>query len=113
MARSKTPDYNPDKESHTEHKFIVQPAWPSVARQDGVTLPSGRKAAWGKSKRFFLKDEKEARELQQEHRNDLVVTRVRYPHRSDRGHVYFFGQMPAMPWHRYDENGRRIREDKV
>lgn len=102
-SRSEIPDYNPDKEGHVDHKFIVQPAWPSEAQKDGVESPDGRFLKYGKEKRFMLNDESVARELQKEHRNDLVVTRVRYPHRSDRGHVYFFGQWPEMPWKKKKE----------
>ncbi len=37
----------------------------------------------------------------------ITTTRVNYPHPSDRGHKYTFAGI-AMPWHRFDENGKRI-----
>lgn len=37
----------------------------------------------------------------------VTTTKVNIPHPSDRGHKYTF-QVPAMPWHRFDENGKRI-----
>ena len=40
---------------------------------------------------------------------DVTVTKVAYPDIRDRGHRYFFGQLTKpLPWHRYDENGKRI-----
>ena len=39
----------------------------------------------------------------------VTVTKVAYPDIRDRGHRYFFGQLTKpLPWHRYDENGKRI-----
>lgn len=108
MPRSETPDYNPDKDGHVEHRYVVQPAWKSGTYASGILAPDGRYLKYNREKRLMVKDEKLAREIQQQHRNDLVVTRVRYPGEADRGHRYFFGQMPAMPWHQYDENGKRI-----
>lgn len=100
MARSETPDYNPDREGHRKHKFIVQPAWKSGMKKKGINLPDGRFAKYNREKRFMLNDEKMARDVQKEHRNDLVVTRVNDPDIADRGHNYFFGQIPEMPWKR-------------
>lgn len=31
---------------------------------------------------------------------DIIVNRVNYPDHRDRGHRFFFGQMPEMPWKR-------------
>jgi hypothetical protein len=41
-----------------------------------------------------------AREIQKDHRRDLAVSRIFSNDPADRGHVYFFGQMPEMPWKR-------------
>lgn len=35
----------------------------------------------------------------------VTVTRVKYPAVADRGHKYFFGSMPEMPWKRKRNNG--------
>ena len=101
------PDYNPDKEGHVDHKFIVQKAWPAHDTSTEVNTSKGP-LAFGHEDRFVVKDPALAREIQQDHPADLAVTRVRYPHQADRGHRYHFGQLPAMPWHKYDEQGRRI-----
>lgn len=104
---SKTPDYNPDKERHVDHTFIVQKA----DRSAGNTIDvGGKQIKLNKEGRAFIKDEALAREIQTEHRFDMAVTRMRTPSVSDRGHRYHFGQMPAMPWHKYDEDGRRIED---
>lgn len=105
MPRSSTPDYNPDKDRHVKHKFIVQPQWPSEAKKDGVNLPDGRFAKWNREKRFTLNDEGLARELQQRDRNSLTVTRVRYPDEADRGHNYVHTVSIS-----FDEDGNIIRE---
>jgi len=99
------PDYNPDREGHRDHKFIVQDA----TRRKLKHVPGSPQLKFNKEGRCLIKDKGLAREIQNETR-DVAVTRVNYPSRSDRGHVYFFGQMPAMPWHRYDKDGNRIDE---
>ncbi len=63
---------------------------------------------WGRSGAFHVKDEGEAHAIQDKYGHKVIVDKVRVPHVSDRGHRYFFGQMPALPWHKYDELGRRV-----
>jgi len=103
------PDFNPDREGHVQHRFIVQPN-SKFPFQKSVKLEDGRELKFNSEKRFTTSDEKLARELQQEYRKDLVVTRVRHPDVADRGHKYFFGQQPGLPWHKYDELGKKIEE---
>lgn len=91
------PDYNPDREGHVQHRFIVQPN-SKFPNQDSVKLDNGRELKFNEEKRFVTKNEVLARELQKEYRKDLVVTRVRHPDVADRGHKYHFGQWPEMPW---------------
>lgn len=104
IIRPKKLDYNPDREGHAAHKFIVTPA---LKGMKDVSL-GDETYKFGKSGAFLIKDEKRARELQNENHGRIAVTRVRRPGPADKGHKYFFGQMPAMPWHQYDENGKRI-----
>ncbi len=108
------PDYNPDKERHTQHRFVVQKAWPGKGNLDpGEAIQTSKgDLKFGHEDRLVIKDEALAREVQQQYPRELAVTRMRYPDPADRGHHYHFGQMPAMPWHKYDENGRRIVEDE-
>ena len=100
------PDYNPDKERHADHRFIVQ----SAVKRKLDHVPDHPELKLNSQGRCVVKDEGLAREIQNETR-DVAVTRMRHPHRSDRGHVYFFGQAPPLPWAKYDELGRRIYEE--
>lgn len=107
------PDYNPDKERHRAHKFIVQKAWPGKGKLDpGDAIQTSAGALkFNHEDRMAVKDEALAREIQQQYPQELAVTRVNANSPADRGHRYHFGQMPAMPWHKYDENGNRIKDE--
>lgn len=101
------PDFNSDKERHVDHKFVVQSAWPNSPKE--IMTSKGLLKA-NEQGRMMIKDEALAREIQREHPTDLAVTRMRVPKPSDAGHRYHFGQLPEMPWAKYDEFGRRIKE---
>lgn len=105
------PDYNPDREGHVKHRFIVQPN-SKFPHQKGVKLDNGKFLKFNREKRFTTSNEPLARELQEEYRKDLVVTRVRHPDEADRGHNFFFGSMPGVPYAKYDELGRRIKDNE-
>jgi hypothetical protein len=90
------PDFNPDKERHNKHKFVVQQAWPDVVGGDVATTRGNLRP--DKQGRMVVKDESLAREIQQEHPRDLTVTRMTSNDPADVGHRYLFGQMPEMPW---------------
>ena len=108
-TREAKPDYNPDREGHAEKKFLVMPG---LGKMDSIEL-DGQVMKFGKNNALWIKDEAKARAVQQKYGVQTAVTRMRYPSAvSDRGHKFFFGQMPAMPWHHYDEQGNRIREDE-
>ena len=105
-----TPDFNPDKENWTGHSWIVQPATRRPIKGveiDGKLLPFGREGT------LRLRDGAVANAVRQKYNKDLVVTRMRRPDVHDRGHNYFFGQMPALPFAKYDELGRRIRDGET
>lgn len=104
------PDYNSDRERHVDHKFIVQTAWPGVANK--VKTSKGELEMNDKG-RMIIKDEVLAREIQRENPRDLAVTRMRTPKPADQGHRYHFGQMPPMPWVKYDELGHRIKPQEA
>lgn len=95
------PDYNPDKERHRDYKWIVHKAIRD--RDFNAVYAADKKMPFNKYGRFSIKDGGVADEIRQEYGRDVTVTRVRNPHRSDRGHVYFFGQWPEMPWKRGEE----------
>lgn len=102
------PDYNPDKEAHHKHKFIVHDA--TRRGLDGIHTSKGY-MKFNREGRFMVSDEKLAREIQTEVDQNATVTRVRWDDPADRGHTYFF-TTPGLPWHKYDELGRRIKEDE-
>ena len=102
-------DFNSDKERHVDHKFVVQSAWPNSPKE--IMTSKGLLKA-NEQGRMLVKDESLAREIQREHPTDLAVTRMRMPKPADAGHRYHFGSMKPMPWAKYDELGRRIRDDK-
>ena len=91
------PDYNPDREGHVQHRFIVQPN-SKFPNQTGVKLANGKELKFGANKRFVTKNEPLARELMEQYKKDVVVTRMRFPDEADRGHKFLFGQWPEMPW---------------
>lgn len=103
------PDFNPDKERHVDHKFVVQKAMPGDDLSEPVLTSKGPLKPDGQG-RMMVKDESLAREIQQQHPRELTVTRMRTPGAADRGHRYFFGALPGLPWHKHDEYGRRIRD---
>lgn len=111
------PDYNPDKERHVDHKFIVQKAWPD-GNHEGDGLRDGISTSRGVLKpdskgRMVVKDEALAREIQKEYPGDLAVTRVRAPDPADSGHRYHFGQWPEMPWKRQHRDTEAQEEQEL
>lgn len=110
------PDWNPDKEGHVEHRWIVHKA--TTRDIEGVETSKGF-LKFNREGRCLLKDETLANEIRTSDigKYDVAVTRVRYPSPADRGHKYFFGGWPEMPWKKnnpnYNEYGVRIDpEDK-
>jgi len=97
------PDFNPDKERHRKHKFVVQKAWTDASRpndglSDGVATSRGVLKPDDEG-RMLVNDEALAREIQQENPKELVVTRMNADDPADAGHKYFF-TVPEMPWKR-------------
>lgn len=97
------PDYNPDKEGHVPHKFLVQPN-SKFPHQKSIKLPSGKELKFNSEKRLTIKDEAFAREIQEEYKKDVVVTRIKDATKYEVGHRYFFGAWPEMPWKKNKEN---------
>lgn len=100
-------DYNPDREGHVQHEWIIQPG--TTKPSDGIDV-DGHKLRFGPEGHLRINDPKLANDIRQKYGREMVVTRVRHPSVSDRGHNYFFGQMPRLPWAKYDEFGKRIQE---
>jgi len=100
------PDYNPDKERHVDHKFIVQKAYTFGEETKKGIWHDDKYYKFDKYGRFSLKNETVAREIQTRFPKECTVTRMRYPHISDRGHKYHFS-VPELPWKR----GKDATED--
>lgn len=68
----------------------------------------GHRMPWGASGGFMTNDKGVADEIQGKygHRVMTYETKGQW-HPSDRGHRYTFPGV-QLPWHRYDENGKRI-----
>jgi hypothetical protein len=96
------PDWNNDREGHAEHKFIVQNASQLERHKFPPGSPNIKFDRWG---RAVVMDEGLAREIQRENPKEIAVTRMRMPGHADRGHRYFFGQLPAMPWKKEEGDG--------
>lgn len=64
---------------------------------------------FGRNGAFRVNDEAVANAIRQEVGMAATVTRFENPHPADTGHHYMFTS-PGMPWHKYDENGKRILE---
>ena len=99
MAR----DYNPDKERHRDHKWMVVKATTDPSFKEVPTEKGNLK--FGKDNAFTVSDPGLANEIRESVGPDATVTRVNNPKPSDRGHRYFFGQMPEMPWKRNKHHG--------
>ena len=96
------PDYNPDREGHRDHKWIVHKAIKDNPQFDGVEA-AGKDMKFNHEGRFAINDAKVAAEIRQKYPRAATVTRVSAYHASDRGHKYFFS-VPAMPWHEEKED---------
>lgn len=102
-----TLDYNPDREGHVKHKWIVVDA--TKTRKKYIEA-GGRILKFGKEGCMRVSDQGLANEIRQKYGGDVTVSRVRHTDTNERGvHKYFFTS-PGMPWHKYDEFGRRIKE---
>jgi hypothetical protein len=91
------PDFNPDKERHRDHKWIVH----NATRDKDFTqvVAADRVMPFNHEGRFSITDGGVANEIRQEYGKSVTVTRVHNIKPSDRGHKYFF-TVPAMPWHK-------------
>src|SRR4030067_854439 len=104
-------DYNSDKEKWADHKWEVIRA----TRRD---LPSidvdGKQMKFGRDGAFRVNDEGVAAAIREEYakKGDVTVTRIRYPGAADRGHYYFFGQLPEMPWKKENGNGEKKADEE-
>jgi len=98
-----SPDFNSDREGHRDHKYIVQKAWQGDLDKPILTSKGALKPT--KKGRMFVKDEALANEIRTQYPKEYVVSRVSSPHPSDRGHKFFWGSWPQMPWKKKKKEG--------
>jgi len=89
------PDFNPDREGHRDHKWIVHKAIRGT--QKGVRV-GDKDLMFNREGRFSVTDEGLASDIRKNHPQAVTVTRVTASHPSDRGHKYFF-TVSRIPWH--------------
>ncbi len=99
------PDWNPDREGHVDHKWIVHKAIPKHSFKGVVA--GGKNMLFNDEGRFTISDAAVAAEIRQVHPRDVTVSRVRWDKPADRGHNYHF-VCPAMPWHKEDKDGDSV-----
>ena len=97
------PDFNPDREGHVNHKWIVHNA--TQNRNFKGVKAGGKDMLFDHEGRFLISDEGEANEIRTEHPRDVTVTRMRYPDVADRGHKYFFS-VGKIPWHEENDDDK-------
>ena len=101
-------DYNPDREGHAEHKYIVINA---TKQPKKYIEAGGRKLKLSKEGWCSVKDPVIANEIRQNYGSEVTVSRVRSPGVHERGiHNYFFAFPKGLPWAKYDDLGRRKKE---
>jgi hypothetical protein len=98
------PDYNPDKERHRDHKWIVHNR--KREREPEPIAAADKVMAFNDEGRFSVNDEKVAAEIRDEYSKDVTVTRVSAHHPADRGHTYFF-TVPELPWKKVNNGTKK------
>jgi hypothetical protein len=104
------PDFNPDKErGQGKKKWVVQSATPKIEKS--IKTGKGELQLDDKG-RCLINDETLAREIQKDHRKDMAVSRIFMDDPADRGHHYFWGGWPEMPWKKKgDDDQEQSREN--
>ena len=95
------PDFNPDRESHRKHKWIVHRA--TRDRSFTKVNAAEREMTFDREGRFMVGDEGVAKEIREKYPRTATVSRVSTPDPSDRDHKSFFS-CPALPWHKDEED---------
>lgn len=101
------PDWNADKEGHRKYKYLVHDA----TREHLESVPTSKgDLKFNKDGRLVVHDKALADEIRTSAlgKRAVCVSRVNGDSAADRGHNYFFGRQPGLPWAKYDEFGRRV-----
>lgn len=89
------------------HEVIQAVRRPVKVEIDGKRMPFGKDLA------FRVKDPGVAAAIRDKYggeKGDVTVTRVKYPHISDRGHNYHF-TVPELPWHKEQEHAVQTKRN--
>ncbi|MFA5379893.1 MAG: hypothetical protein WC455_29305 [Dehalococcoidia bacterium] len=101
-------DYNPDREGHVPHKYVVVNATKTPKK---FIEAGGKKLSFNREGFMRVSDPGVANEIRQKYGGDVTVSRVRNQGTHERGiHNYFFAMPRGLPWKKYDELGRLIKE---
>jgi hypothetical protein len=93
------PDWNPDRElGQGKIKYVIRNAHKGLPVKSVQTGKGELKL--DRKGRALVSDASLAAEIRKEHPHDLAVSRVFTNDPADRGHNFFFGQLPEMPWKR-------------
>ena len=104
------PDYNADREGHRKYKYLVHDA----TREHLESVPTSKgDLKFNRDGRLVVNDPALANEIRTSTlgKRAVCVSRVNGDSPADRGHKYFFGRQPGLPWLRYDEFGRRLPDE--
>lgn len=94
------PDFNSDKErGQGEIIYAVRPSRKGMAHKTKLKTGKGELETDSKG-RLIVTDAALAAEMRNEYRATHAVSRLFRNAPADRGHHYFFGQIPEMPWKR-------------
>ncbi len=98
------------KERSASDRYEILPYTQGMATE---TLELGeKKYPWGAQGAIHVKDGGEAQALQEKYDGRVITMKVQSPDIHDRGHRYFFGGWPEMPWKRKVKDGETETEEE-
>ncbi len=98
------------KERSASDRYEILPYTQGMATE---TLELGeKKYPWGAQGAIHVKDGGEAQALQEKYDGRVITMKVQSPDIHDRGHRYFFGGWPEMPWKRKVKDGETESEEE-
>jgi hypothetical protein len=102
-AVSTITDVEPNKTSASDR-------WELLPYTQGMATETpelnGKKYPWGAQGAMHVKDGAIAKDLAEKYDGRVLAMKVQSPDIHDRGHTYFFGGWPEMPWKRGQDAGK-------
>jgi hypothetical protein len=106
-AVSTITDVEPNKTSASDR-------WELLPYTQGMATETpelnGKKYPWGAQGAMHVKDGAIAKDLAEKYDGRVLAMKVQSPDIHDRGHTYFFGGWPEMPWKRGQDAGKENTE---